>query len=83
MKPERQEYEGHRIELREREDKLELRIDNALVQYGQLPNGQYFLHDYAYEWSDDLMEVAQRFIDHLDRTEKVRRGSKSGKKGGK
>ncbi len=49
MEPERQEYEGHRIELRaregreevrareaEREEELELLIDDEPVPYGQL-----------------------------------------------
>jgi hypothetical protein len=40
--------------------KRELLIDHKAVRYGQLPNGQYFLHQYAYDWSDDLVEVARR-----------------------
>jgi len=54
MKPEHQEYEGHRIEVREREGKPELFIDNLSVLYGQLPNGRYFLHEYAFDWSESL-----------------------------
>ena len=37
MKPERHDYEGSRIELREHKGKRELLIDNQLVRYGQ-PN---------------------------------------------
>jgi len=63
MEPERQEeYKGHRIELRAREqrarealrasdvepqEELELLINDRPVPYGQLPDGRYFLHDYA------------------------------------
>ncbi len=79
MKQERQEYEGHHIELREREGKLELLIDNLPVRYGQLPNGLYFLHEYAYDWTDNLMELAQRFIDYRGKADKIRRESKSEK----
>jgi hypothetical protein len=81
MKQERQEYEGHHIELREREGKPELLIDNILVHYGQLPNGQYFLHEYAYDWTDNLMELAQRFIDYRRKADKIRREGKSNEGG--
>jgi hypothetical protein len=85
MKTERQEYKGHRIELRkstadelhareaEGEEGLELLIDEQPVRYGRLPGGSYALHEYAYDWSDDLMDLAKRFIDYRDRAEKIRR----------
>jgi hypothetical protein len=85
MEPERQEYKGHRIELRapegrevrareaEREEELELLIDDEPVRYGRLPDGQYALHEYAYDWSDDLMDLARRFIDYRDRANEIRR----------
>jgi hypothetical protein len=64
MKTERKEYKGRRIELREREGRIELRIDDTPVPYGRLPDGRYYLNDYAYDWRDDLVELAQRFVDH-------------------
>lgn len=82
MKPKNHEYEGHRIEVREKEGKRELLIDHKAVQYGQLPNGQYFLHQYAYDWSDDLVEVARRYIKYRQRVEKIRQ-ERSSTKGGK
>lgn len=82
MKPEHRDYEGRRIELREREGKRELLIDDQPVRYGQLPNGQYFLRDYAYDWSDDLIEVARRFIKYRQRVDKVRQ-ERSSTRGGK
>jgi hypothetical protein len=85
MEPERHEYKGHRIELRAREaDELgtreaeraaepELVIDDEPIPYGQLPDGRYFLHEYAYDWRDNLMDLARRFIDYRARTDEIRR----------
>ena len=85
MEPERQGYKGHRIELRaraadelrarevEREEELELLIDDQPVRYGQLPDGAYALREYAYDWSNNLMDLAKRFIDYRDRADKIRR----------
>jgi len=93
MEPERQEYKGHTIELRapegrevrvgaaEHEEKLELLIDDESVRYGQLPDGRYALEEYAYDWTDDLMDLAQRFIDYRDRSDEIRRQSDSGEEG--
>jgi hypothetical protein len=77
MEPERHEYKGHHIELRAREAEPELLIDGEPVRYGQLPDGLYFLHDYAYDWQDNLIDLAQRFIDYRDRAEEIRRESES------
>jgi len=89
MEPERHEYKGHHIELRPREGvrareaesaedleirDLELLIDEQPVRFGQLPDGQYALEEYAFDWTDDLTELARRYIDHRDRAEKIRRG---------
>lgn len=89
MEPERQEYKGHRIELRAPEaDQLaarstaraaepELLIDDQPVRYGQLPDGQYALQEYAYDWHDNLMDLAQSFIDYRERTDEIRREAES------
>jgi len=86
MKPECQEYEGHTIELREREGKLELLIDNIPVRYGQHQAGHhlgmYFLHEYAFDPTDNLIELAQKFINYRHKADQIRREHKS-KKGGK
>ena len=79
MESERQEYEGHRIELREREGEPELLIDNAPVRYGQLSNGLYFLHEYAYDWRDNLMDLARGFIDYRRRVDEIRREREPGR----
>jgi hypothetical protein len=92
MEPERQEYKGHRIELRahegrevrareaEREEELELLIDDQPVRYGQLPDGLYALYEYAYDWQDDLMDLARRFIDYRERVEEIRHEAEPGEK---
>ena len=81
MKPDRHEHQGHHIELREQEGKRALVIDNVPVEYGQLPSGKYFLREYAFDWSDDLIEVAQRFIEHRLRAEKIQEQSSARKRG--
>ncbi len=88
MEPQRQEYRGHRIELRAREvepeeltdddahareAERELAIDDRPVAYGRLPDGSYFLDEYAYDWHDDLMDLARRLVDHRQRADKIRR----------
>lgn len=79
MKHEREEYQGHVISLREVEGKLELYIDNMPVRYGQLANGKYFLHDYAFDWTEDLIELARRYIDYRRKAEEIRRERRAGK----
>ena len=91
MEPDRQEYRGHRIELRaragreearareaEREEEPELLIDDEPVRYGQLPDGSYALEEYAFDWRDNLMDLARRFIDYRERAEVIRREAESG-----
>jgi hypothetical protein len=90
MEPERHEYKGHRIELRPREgleaereedlelQDLELRIDEQPVRFGQLPDGRYALEEYAFDWRDDLMDLAQRYIDYRERAQEIRREAESG-----
>ncbi|SFM52398.1 hypothetical protein [Nitrosomonas communis] len=87
MEPERQDYKGHHIELRvrdtgelralevERERGLELLIDNKPIPYGQLPDGSYALHEYAFDWSDNLMDLAKKFIDYQDKANMIRHES--------
>ena len=81
MEPERQEYKGHRIELRVRQAnelharkaEPELLINNELIHYGQLPDGRYALQEYAYDWRDNLIDLARSFIDYRERTDEIRR----------
>jgi hypothetical protein len=72
MERKREKYKGHVIELREAREAatpsgdggLELLIDDVPVRYLQLPDGSYALYDYAYDWTNDLVELARRFIDY-------------------
>lgn len=78
MATEQELYRGHQIELRERLDTAraaessrgpgeadkDLLIDGKPVSYGRLPEGQYFLHDYAYDWHDDLIDLAKKYLDY-------------------
>lgn len=83
MEPEHQVYKDHNIELRaravgeinalrlEQETEFELLIDNKPVEYGQLPSGQYALHEYAYDPRDNLMDLVRAFIDYKEISEKI------------
>ena len=79
MKPKRQQYKGHRIELRKQKDKMELYIDDKPMQYGQLTDGTYYLHEYAYDPCDSLEELAKQFIDYQRKTEQARQQNQSDK----
>jgi hypothetical protein len=67
VKTGRREHHGSLIEIAARDGKHELRIDGKQHRFGRLPTGKYFLHDYAYDWHDDLMEVAARYVEHRER----------------
>lgn len=51
----------------------ELLIDDTPFEYGQLPDGKYFLQEYAYDWRDDLLDLAKGFIDYKIKTDESRR----------
>jgi hypothetical protein len=96
METESQEYKGHRIVVRAAradapgaresvvEAEPELLIDDEPIRYGQLPDGQYFLQDYAYDWRYDLMDLARGYIDYRQTTEELRRAAdRAGERGGR
>lgn len=79
MKPERLRYRDHDIEVRvpegpperergvrppEDEAKPVLLIDDLPIPYDRLPDGSYYLHDYAYDWRDDLIDLARGYLDY-------------------
>jgi len=76
------EHHGHRIELVKGKDGPVLRIDGIPVKYGRLPDGRYFLDQYAYDWTDDLEELARRFVEHQRKAEAIRRERRAVKGGG-
>ena len=75
-----EEYRGRRIEVRPKEAEgvraLDaepvLLIDDEPVGYGQLPDGKLYLQDYAYDWHDDLVDLARSYIDHQDEAQEAR-----------
>lgn len=84
MDQDQEEYRGHRVELRARTERPEaaaegpeagpeLLIDGEPIRYRRLPDGRYFLEEYAYDWQENLMELARRFIDYQTVTDEVRR----------
>ena len=75
MEPESQNYKDHQIEIRPRDDRDRegiLLLDGTSLAYGRLDDGQYYLKDYAYEWSDDLVDLARRYVNYLERAEEAR-----------
>lgn len=83
MQPEELEFEGHHIKLRYKsEDQPELLIDNQPLRYGQFPDGLYFLHEYAYDPSDNLIDLAQKFIAYKKKTDEIRQEQDFEKEGG-
>ena len=83
MQEEEHEFEGHRIKLRYKsKDQPELLINNQPLRYGQLPDGLYFLHEYAYDPSDNLIDLARKFIAYKKKTDQIRREQDFEKGGG-
>lgn len=87
MKPERREHKGHSIEVRaakatrgakkkahKQAHEAELLIDGELVPFGQLPDGSFYLDEYAYDPQVDLMTLATRFVDYRIKADALRRG---------
>jgi hypothetical protein len=72
MASKRHKYNDHTIELREGEGRVELIIDDIPVGYRRRPDGLYVLDDYAYDPTDDLVELAQKFIDHRITADRIR-----------
>jgi len=81
VKAQKQEFHGHEIEVRPGQEFPELLIDKVPVRYGRLPDGSYFLDDYAYDWTDDLIDLARRYIEYRERSAKVRAAHKPRKEG--
>jgi len=81
MKSQHEEYEGRHIELQQQKETVQLLIDKKNIKYGQMPDGSYFLYKYAYDPSDNLMDLARKFIKHQHKAIKIR--GEQNKKGGK
>lgn len=82
MPQDQQDFEGHRIVVRARDDRLgsdpELLIDNEPVRLGRLPDGSYYLEKYAYDWHDNLDDLARSFIRYRTRSDEILRRGNTG-----
>jgi hypothetical protein len=58
-----------------------LLIDGEPIRHGRLPDGSYFLYEYAYDWRDDLADVARSFVDHQEAVAELGRDPKPGAEG--
>ncbi len=72
MKYEQQDHVGNRIEIRQGKLEPELLNNGRQIAYGRLPDGKYFLHEYAHDWTDNLLDLARRYIDHAKHAAEVR-----------
>jgi hypothetical protein len=76
MTTETRKYKGHQIELRMPQSaepaEPELLIDERPVPYGRLPDGSYYLPDYAFDWGTDLTKLAEHLVDYRSRVEQLR-----------
>ncbi len=66
LKQYNEEYKGRKIEIRVKDTQENLFINSIPMKYGRLPDGSYFLEEYAYDWKDDLENLAKAFIDYQD-----------------
>lgn len=64
--------EQRRVEVVEGAEGPQLVVDGLLRRHGVLPDGRFFLRDYAYDPADDLEDLGRRYADHLDRAEELR-----------
>ena len=89
MEPDIQVYKGHHIELRARASDVhtfgaeidrepELIIDGEPIKYGQLPDGSYALQEYAFDWHNNLIDLAKKFVDYQETSEKIKRETNIG-----
>ena len=52
---------------------FELLIDDKPVSYSRLFDGTLYLQENAYEWGDDLVNLAEKLIDFRQRADEARR----------
>lgn len=70
--PRKTNEKGPRVEVRGTEQGPQLFVGGVLKRHGVFDDGMYFLHDYAYDWADDLEELGKRFVAYRQRVEAVR-----------
>jgi len=65
------EYKGQKIEVRAAETDETLSINNRPIKWDKSPEDSYFLEKYAYDWKDNLEDLAKKFIDYQGDIKKV------------
>ncbi len=71
MKRHNEEYKGQKTKVRVADTDETLSINNRSMRCGRSPDGSYFLENYAYDWKDNLEDLAKAFIDCQDDVKKV------------
>ena len=69
-------YNGSEVKIPKQEDarRMRLTIDSQAHWFGRDAGGAFFLHDYAYDRSQDLTQVIKNYLDHrLDHQEQERK----------
>jgi len=56
----------------------QLLIDGVAMRYGRLPGGLFFLHQYAYDPSNNLKSLAQKFLAYQRRIRATERAPRRG-----
>lgn len=62
-------YKGHKIEIApapKGEEPPQVVIDGKTYTGGRDSAGRYYLDVYAFDRADSLIEVAKRYLDHLE-----------------
>ena len=59
---------GRKVEIPAQEDakRMRLTIDGEAHWFGRDAAGAFFLHDYAYDRSEDLTQVIKNYLDHQE-----------------
>jgi hypothetical protein len=80
MDDEPEPSETSRVELRteRKNSKPDLFIGDRKTDYGQFVDGQYFLREDAYRWSNDLVELAEEHQRYRERVAVVSRMRREG-----
>ena len=62
------EHCGHKVEIPEQEDarRMRLTIDGRTHRFGRDAAGAFFLDNYAYDRSEDLIKVIKNYLDHQE-----------------
>ena len=68
MKAKTFKHREHKVEIPAQEEarRMRLTIDGRTHTFGRDAGGAFFLHDYAYDRSEDLTKVIKNYLDKLE-----------------